>query len=743
MKKILEIINSNKETLAYLNNLESGIVRQVINGEYIINFTALIEPLKTEFLYDENNLIKYDNDYFNIISIEEEHNSDNMLKVYIECEHISYNLIKQTKLSYTETDRSAIYVMNDLLLNSGFNFIGTDVTTTASIDVQQETDLKSLLYMVATIWGGELSYFQYDIEFKQQLGKNRGADFRFGKNIQNIKRLIDRVENTVSYEVEIVQGSELQELGYFEIGDTIRVVDEALNMEVEIRIIELEKDIVTGLNSRIILGEPLKDLSSNINNIFNSLNKLNLKVDEKTIKLNNAIQQVTTDVNNILNDGLITAYYQNSTPTDAKEGDLWFNTNSNKLYIRNDSEWQPIEDAGITEAIQQAQNAQTTADGKIVSYYQDTIPTAEQSNVGDLWIDTNDSNKLYRYNGTNWVSARDGSLAKIDNVIDEHGNLIASKLSGALNTAITKVENSTSTVQFDNRGIITHNQPLESTSTKAILITSDGILIANAKNTDGTWRWRTAITADGISADEINTGTLSAININGVNITGSSITSDDANSEIKLNDGVLSVKKKSSNQQFNINYRAGLPIGITQDELEYYNEYRIDNPNRLPTNTISLNSNDSYMGLEFGNAPVSLGNEWVQMYMYGGTFNWAEKYPDIYNRYLNDSDWTGDPPPENAKGSRLTIKLTNSYWRTNDTPSGFEDFAGVGSAYMTIDVGGEGYVDITGSLSVGGILDAGYLTANRINGMDIKWTTISIPDGNMFPKIYTVLTGSL
>lgn len=715
---MLTIINNNKIILAYLNNLESGVVRKVINGEYVISFTVLIEELKTEFLHDENNLIEYNNDYFRVISLEEEHNSDNMLKVSCECEHISYDLIKQTKLVYTQKDRAAIYVMNDLLLNSGFNFIGTDLITTASIDVQQETDLKSLLYMVATIWGGELSYFQYDIELKQQLGFNRGADFRFGKNIQNIKRLIDRVDNTVSYEVEIVQGSELEELGYFELGDTIRVVDDMLKIEIETRIIETEKDIVTGLNSRVVLGQPIKDLSTGFNNLFVNLQTLNNKIDRNTIELNNAIEGIYTsveDIQTVLADGIITTYYQNTEPTDANIGDLWFNTSTNKLY-RYNTTWELIEDKDITTAIQKAQDALTTADGKIVSFYQDNMPT--NANVGDLWIDTNDGNKLYRFNGTNWISARDGSLALIDNVIDEHGNLIAEKLTGALNTAITKVENSTSTVSFDDRGLITHNQPLETESVKALLITSDGILIANARNTDGTWKWRTAITADGISADEINTGTLTAINIDSVNITGSTITSDDVHSEIKLNNGVLSVKKKSTSQQFNINYRAGLPEGIEQSELEYYNEFKASNPNKPAENTITLNSANSHMGLEFGNGAVGIGSNWVKQLMYGGTTDWHTAWPDLYEEYYDEH--TGDskynPPPDTAQGSKLNIDFSGTYWvyrEAQDFGSGYVTPAIIlGNSYFNInphyfnvncikmDIGG--HLEVVGNFSVGG-----------------------------------------
>jgi hypothetical protein len=42
---------------------------------------------------------------------------------------------------------------------------------------------------------------------------------------------------------------------------------------------------------------------------------------------------------------------------------------------------------------------------------QDSEPTGGAYNIGDLWIDTNDGNKLYRYSGTAWVSAQDGAIS--------------------------------------------------------------------------------------------------------------------------------------------------------------------------------------------------------------------------------------------------------------------------------------------------------------------------------------------
>ena len=63
--------------------------------------------------------------------------------------------------------------------------------------------------------------------------------------------------------------------------------------------------------------------------------------------------------------------------------------------------WIIIDSTNIQLALDNAATAQSTADGKIISFYQDEPPTAE--GIGDLWIDTNDSKKLYRWDGADWI----------------------------------------------------------------------------------------------------------------------------------------------------------------------------------------------------------------------------------------------------------------------------------------------------------------------------------------------------
>lgn len=111
-------------------------------------------------------------------------------------------------------------------------------------------------------------------------------------------------------------------------------------------------------------------------------------------------------------DGKVTTYYATTAPAGADVGDLWFNTASgNRLSRWSGSAWVLVQDAGITQAISAAQSAQSTADGKIVTYYQAAAPSAGVSRVGDLWFDTDDGNKAYRYSGAAWVSVQDATIS--------------------------------------------------------------------------------------------------------------------------------------------------------------------------------------------------------------------------------------------------------------------------------------------------------------------------------------------
>lgn len=59
-------------------------------------------------------------------------------------------------------------------------------------------------------------------------------------------------------------------------------------------------------------------------------------------------------------------------------------------------------------------------------------------------------------------------------------------------------------------GITTYDKPIDQNPTKAIQLMGGAFRIANEKNSDGTWKWRTFGTGDGFVADQIVSGTLDA-----------------------------------------------------------------------------------------------------------------------------------------------------------------------------------------------------------------------------------------
>ncbi len=105
-------------------------------------------------------------------------------------------------------------------------------------------------------------------------------------------------------------------------------------------------------------------------------------------------------------------FHQDTVPTSGMEiGDLWVDTNDgNKLYRYSGIAWLGVQDQQILDALAAAATAQSTADGRIDSYLQVTTPTGGK--LGDLWFDTDDGNKLYRHDGASWQEAQDDGISQ-------------------------------------------------------------------------------------------------------------------------------------------------------------------------------------------------------------------------------------------------------------------------------------------------------------------------------------------
>ena len=124
-------------------------------------------------------------------------------------------------------------------------------------------------------------------------------------------------------------------------------------------------------------------------------------------------------------DGKITTYYTNVTPVTGVTGDLWIDTGNNnslKRYTGGSPSWVAVDNSNIQNALTAASNAQATADGKINTYVSTVAPTSLTSkDVGDLWIDSGDNNRIHRWDGTSWID--EDSVVNINFIVNsDHFN---------------------------------------------------------------------------------------------------------------------------------------------------------------------------------------------------------------------------------------------------------------------------------------------------------------------------------
>jgi hypothetical protein len=210
------------------------------------------------------------------------------------------------------------------------------------------------------------------------------------------------------------------------------------------------------------------------------------------------------------------------------EGDVWFDTDDgNKQYYWTGTAWVSVQDLGIAAAetaaaaaeaaaaaaVAAAAAAQTTADGKNRIYRQTTQPTGGTYVEGDLWFDTDDDNKFYRFTSGAWsgFTLGDGALASIS----------ANKLTaGTIDASVITVSNinagniSTGSLAADR---ISANSI---TGGKLAVGTIEAVSIAAGTITGA------KIAATTITAANIAVATITADQIAGATITAAEIAAD-------------------------------------------------------------------------------------------------------------------------------------------------------------------------------------------------------------------------
>jgi hypothetical protein len=229
---------------------------------------------------------------------------------------------------------------------------------------------------------------------------------------------------------------------------------------------DLEVETTTRANADTALSSQITTLNSQVNNATTGLpvTRATLINDySTTATVNTAIANSTTTLKAYTNTTASRTFRQNDPPTkrgvdgetdiSLQAGDVWLDSNDlNKLYQWSGTAWVYSPDGAITASVTALSATLTTdyltatdtenaiaqsatflrayADVQSKVFRQSDAPTKRGVNsepdpavdiplqTGDVWYDTNDSNKLYLWSGSAWVYSPDavitGSVTAVD-----------------------------------------------------------------------------------------------------------------------------------------------------------------------------------------------------------------------------------------------------------------------------------------------------------------------------------------
>jgi hypothetical protein len=275
---MVRIINSANETLAILQNVVSPLISEELNREFTFTFSTIVDNDKSNYVNYQNKVEVEDN-YFNIVYTEEERTAEGLF-IRAQCEHVSYDLLSANfTAGFTATGLFSA-VATTILAGTGFT-VGTVASTAAqTISVLEATNARQLMISWAALHGGELEWDKYQVNEMDQRGANRGVQFRYRKNLVGVKRITDNRKKvaglpTISYQASAAEleyeqefiNSGVNALEHYELGDTVRVIDDDLGLDLALRIVKESHDTEQRMQGQVEIANFVDDLTDTLTQI--------------------------------------------------------------------------------------------------------------------------------------------------------------------------------------------------------------------------------------------------------------------------------------------------------------------------------------------------------------------------------------------------------------------------------------------------------------------------------------------
>ena len=293
-----KILDPSFNMLAVLDTIvdDTAAIYEKINTDYTFNFEMYAHELKSEYIVVDN-IAEADNQYFDIKYISVNHDIEDKVLYEVEAEHVSYRLLDE-ELTFYSLLGTPTEILTDLLIGTDFTVGTIEFTEEQLFAVNEETTKLRVIQQLAASVNAEIQFTNkgFEINFKNDIGQNNGFEIRVGKNLKQIEKVIDkRGQLKVYYKIDMI---ELKNTDYYkqsgfdvlevvEKGDTIKVKDPMIGVDIEIKVLSKHWNPIKEISTEIELVNNIELASDEMVSIeTNSFNKNELLYG---IKVNNEI----------------------------------------------------------------------------------------------------------------------------------------------------------------------------------------------------------------------------------------------------------------------------------------------------------------------------------------------------------------------------------------------------------------------------------------------------------------------
>lgn len=238
---MIKLLNNDFVRICNIKNVLKANRSEEINASNTLTFEAILDSTLLSNIGNDS-IFELDDDYFDLVYINKDVNSDGSYIVNIESDHISYRLNDPVynKEYFTEEGAPA-YILSQILNGTGLIVDTVEFADVVTYSAQEAKSRRQILMEFAAYINAELKFYQNKVSLLSHRGSTDVKILTKGKNINVVSSRIDKREKDqsgnplVSFSCKPIAIPGVT----YSLGDDVLLIQPDLNIREYLRLVKL------------------------------------------------------------------------------------------------------------------------------------------------------------------------------------------------------------------------------------------------------------------------------------------------------------------------------------------------------------------------------------------------------------------------------------------------------------------------------------------------------------------------